>query len=152
MEEVKNEGWGDVSQSYLKWFLHSPTEKKIDGVEFIIREFPALFLLHFLFLLVFCLYVFLKFSEISKSWLRLMVTSIVLHGHQPLRILLCFYFSCVWWAVLYFLSLFLRCGAAMLLLHSTPQLNTPWLFKAEPALNLYDLTMLGPALNWMETN
>ena len=102
MEEVKNEGWGDVSQSYLKWFLHSPTEKKIDGVEFIIREFPALFLLHFLFLLVFCLYVFLKFSEISKSWLRLMVTSIVLHGHQPLRILFCFYFSCFWWYYIFY--------------------------------------------------
>ena len=40
MEKAKWRG-GGVSQPYFKWFLHSPTEKKNDDVELIIREFPA---------------------------------------------------------------------------------------------------------------
>ena len=58
MEKIK---WGgDVSQPYLEWYLHSPTEK-IAGVELIIREFPTISPVQFTFLFLFLVFRFLKF-------------------------------------------------------------------------------------------
>ena len=63
-----------VSQPYLKLFFHSPTEKKKFMVLSLSSEFPAFFLVHFLF---YC-FLFIGFcnftlSSMSKSWLCLVV-------------------------------------------------------------------------------